>query len=127
MSGVEIIDCIDVVIDIIDASLKIYNNARKNMKFFKKFEVIECCLPIVLDTFKICQRDLETNKNSLSMKTHEALKNTLDLCDESARNLRDIFEKVIPEKTKTWDKKYSKIIKRLDKESKVEELMHSII
>jgi ribosomal protein L17 len=53
----------------------------------------------------------------------EALENIVDACDEKARSLRNIFEKVITSENDTWETRYRKVVRRLGKGNKVEELM----
>ena len=40
--------------------------------------------------------------------------------------MREIFEKVIPGEKDTWEKRYAKVIRRLGKGNKVEELMATL-
>jgi N-terminal domain on NACHT_NTPase and P-loop NTPases len=126
MSGLEVIGGISAVIGIIDASIKIYNGARKDLKLSKTFEAVGRSLPIILDTLRAYQNHLEPNKRSLPADICEALEKTLDACKEQARKLREIFEEVIPVKDDAWEKRYKKVLKRLGNGSKVEELMISI-
>jgi hypothetical protein len=56
----------------------------------------------------------------------EALEKILDACDANASNLRSIFEKIIPGESDTRQKRYLKVLRRLGKGNKVEELMRSI-
>jgi N-terminal domain on NACHT_NTPase and P-loop NTPases len=126
MSGIEVIGGISAVIGIIDASIKIYNSARKDLKLPETFKVVGRRLPIILDTLQTCENHLEPIKDSMAADVCEALEKILDGCDEKARKLREIFEKVIPLKEDEWEKRYLKIFKRLGKGNKVEELMISI-
>jgi hypothetical protein len=50
MSGLEVIGGLSAIIGVIDASTKIYDSARKDLKLSKTFEVVGCRLPIILDT-----------------------------------------------------------------------------
>jgi hypothetical protein len=56
----------------------------------------------------------------------DALENILDSYSEKARKLREIFEMVIPGEKDTWEKRYAKVIRRLGKGNKVEELMTTL-
>jgi hypothetical protein len=56
----------------------------------------------------------------------DALGKLLDACDEKAWKLREIFEKVIPGEKDTREKRYVKVIRRLGKGNKVEELMATL-
>ena len=57
------------------------------------------------------------------MDVCEALEKILEACDEKAGKLRQIFEKVLPSDNDAWEKRYVKVVKRLGKGNKVEELM----
>jgi hypothetical protein len=126
MSGLEVIGGISAIIGIIDASIKIYDSARKDVRLSETFQTVGRRLPVILDTLRTCQTQLEPIKASMSADVCEALEHILEGCDEKARNLREICEKVIPGERDAWEKRYLKVIKRLGKGSKVEELMLSI-
>jgi hypothetical protein len=126
MSGLEVIGGISGVIGIINASIKISDSARKDLKLGDAFEAVRRRLPIILDTLQACENHLKSTQDSMPTDVREALDNIVDTCDVKARNLREIFEKVIPGQGDGWKKQYLKIIKRLGKGNKVEELMISI-
>jgi N-terminal domain on NACHT_NTPase and P-loop NTPases len=126
MSGLEVIGGISAVISIIDASIKIYNSARKDLTLSETFKAVGQRLPIILDTLQTCKNHLEPVQGSMPADTCEALEKILDGCDEKAGKLREIFEKVIPGENDAWEKRYLKVFKRLGKGNKVEELMISI-
>ncbi|KAI2822751.1 hypothetical protein CBS133816_9241 [Aspergillus niger] len=126
MSGAEVIGGISAVIGIIEASVKIYNNARKDIKLSETFKIVGCRLPIILDTLRSCKRHLEPVQDSIPTDAREALKEIIKACDQKARKLREIYGKVIPGEKDTWEKRYRKIIKRLGNGNKVEELMASV-
>lgn len=126
MSGAEVIGVISATIAIIDATIKTYGNIKKDMKLPKAFQIVGQRLPLLLDTLQTCNTRLEPIKNSMSADVCHALDHTLEECEEKARKLREIFEKVIPSDTDAWEKRYLKVVKRLGKGSKVEELMLSI-
>lgn len=123
MSGLEVIGGISAVIGIIDASIKIYDSAWKDLKLSETFTTVGRQLPIIFDILRICKNHLESSAGSLAAHVCEALEKILDACDEKARKLREIFEKVIPGENDGWEKRYSKIFKRLGRENKIEELM----
>jgi hypothetical protein len=126
MSGLEVIGGIAAVISIIDASIKIYDSARKDMKLSKTFETVRRRLPIILDTLETCKNDLEPSKDTMSQDACLALEKILDVCDEKTRKLREIFEKTMPGEKDTWEKRYFKVVRRLGKGNKVEDLMIAI-
>src|SRR6266498_337442 len=126
MSGLEVINGIAAVIGIIETSIKIFDSARKDAKLNETFEAVRRRLPVILDTLHTCKNHLESIKGSMPADVCEALENILDACDEKARKLREIFEKVLPGEHDAWEKRYLKVIKRFGKGNKVEELMVSI-
>jgi hypothetical protein len=126
MSGLDVIGGISAVITIIDASIKTYDSARKDMKLSETFESVGRRLPIILDILRTCKNDLEPRKDPIPPEACEALEKILDACDEKAGKLREIFEKVIPGEKDAWEQRYLKVVRRLGKGNKVEELMISI-
>ena len=126
MSGLEVIGGISAVISILDASIKIYDSAQHDIKLSVTFEVIRNRLPVLLHTLETCKKHLQSKKTAMPEEVCEALEKTLDSCDAKASNLRSIFEKIIPGESDTWEKRYLKVLRRLGKGNKVEELMRSI-
>ncbi|KAK5263058.1 hypothetical protein LTR96_011509 [Exophiala xenobiotica] len=126
MSGMEVIGAISAVISIIDASIKIYESAQKDLKLSEAFKIVGSRLPILLDTLQTCKSHLQPIRDSLPADVCEALEKILEACDERAGKLRQIFEKVLPGEHDAWEKRYVKVVKRFGKGNKVEELMVSI-
>jgi hypothetical protein len=119
----DVIGTISAVIALIEASIKICDSAQKDIKLSETFEVVRRRLPVLLHTLATCKGNLEPRKNSIPEDVCEALEKTLDDCEAKAANLRGIFEKIIPGDSDTWEKRYLKILCRLGKGNKVEELM----
>jgi N-terminal domain on NACHT_NTPase and P-loop NTPases len=126
MSGLEVIGGISAIIGIIDASIKIYDSAQKDLKLSETFDTVGRRLPIILDTLQTCKNHLQPIQSLMPADACEALEKILEACDEKAGKLRQIFEKVIPGENDAWKKRYLKVIRRLGKGNKVEELMASI-
>lgn len=126
MSGVEVIGAISAVIGILDASIKIYESVGKDVKLSEAFQTVGRRLPIILDTLKTCKDHLNPIQGSLAVDVCEALEKIVDVCDEKAGRLRQIFEKSLPGENDKWETRYLKIVQRLGKGNKVEELMLSI-
>ncbi|KIW32510.1 uncharacterized protein PV07_04047 [Cladophialophora immunda] len=126
MSGLEVIGAISGVISIIDASVKVYDGVQKDIKLSDTFHAVGRRLPIIRNTLETCKSHLQPIQDSLPADVREALEKTLEGCDEKARKLREIFEKVLPGGNDGWEKRYIKVIKRLGQGNKVEELMVSI-
>ncbi|KAJ5161709.1 hypothetical protein N7492_007101 [Penicillium capsulatum] len=123
MSGLEVIGGISAVISILDASIKAYDSARNDIKLSETFDIVRRRLPVILDTLKTCKSHMESKKESIPKDVCEALEKTVDDCDTKATNLRGIFERIIPGPRDTWTKRYLKVLRRLGKGNKVEELM----
>lgn len=126
MSGLEVIGAISAVINIIDASIKIYESAQMDLKLSQTFEAVGRRLPIITHILRTCKNDLEVDKYSMPTEVCAALGSILDACDEKARRLREIFEKVVPGESHTWRKRYAMVARRLGKGGKVDELIASI-
>jgi hypothetical protein len=123
MSGLEVIGAISAVIAILDSSIKVYDSAQKDLKLSETLKTVRSRLPVLLETLKTCASDLQPVEDSLPADVCEALETILTRCDETAGKLRQIFEKVLPGKADTRQERYVKIVKRLGKGNKVEELM----
>lgn len=95
MSGLKVIGGISVVISIIDASVKIYDSTRKDIKLSKTFDTVGRKLPLILNTLKTFKSNLEPSKGTMPEDACKALEKTVDVCRENAEILREIFEKTI--------------------------------
>jgi hypothetical protein len=126
MSGLEVIGSISAITTLLDASIKVCDSARNDMKLPGTFEAVRRRLPVILQILQTCKNDLEPSKDSMPSDVCEALEKILDACDGKARKLREIFELVIPGEKDTWEKRYAKVIRRLGKGNKVEELMTTL-
>ncbi|KAJ6099708.1 TPR repeat protein [Penicillium canescens] len=126
MSVLEVIGGVSAIISILDSSIKIYDSARNDIKLSTTFEVIRRRLPVLLHTLETFKDHLNLRKDAMPNDVCEALEKTLDACDAKASNLRGIFEKIIPGESDGWEKRYLKVLRRLGKGNKVEELMRSI-
>jgi len=87
MSGLEVIGAISAVIGIVDASIKIYESAQKDVKLSDTFHIVGRRLPIVLDTLQTCKTHLQPIRDSLPADVCAALEKNLEGCDEKARKL----------------------------------------
>lgn len=126
MSGLDVIGGISAIISLLDASIKIYDSALNDIKLSSTFEVVRRRLPVLLHTLDTCENHLKSRKDAIPKDVCDALEKSLDACDAKASNLRSIFERVIPGERDTWEKRYLKVLRRLGKGNKIEELMRSI-
>ncbi|PKY07197.1 TPR-like protein [Aspergillus campestris IBT 28561] len=126
MSGLEVIGSISAVITLLEASIKIYDSAQNDIKLTKTFKVVGRRLPVILHILQKCKKDLEPGNDSMPPDVCNALDDILAACDEKAKKLREIFEKVIPGEKDAWDKRYAKVFRRVGKGNEVEELMSTL-
>ncbi|OAL39847.1 hypothetical protein AYO20_00759 [Fonsecaea nubica] len=101
VSRLEVIGAISAVISIIDASIKVYDGAQKDVKLPDTFHVVGRRLSFLRNTLETCKSHLQPIQDSLSAD-------------------------VLPVENDGWEKRYAKVVKRLGKGNKVEELMVSI-
>ena len=126
MSGLEVIGGLSAIIGIINASIRIYDSARKDLKLSEAFDTVGRRLPIILETLRKCETYLQPLQGSLPADACEALEKLLENCYEKASRLRQIFEKVIPGEHDAWKTRYLKVVRRFGKGNMVEELMLSV-
>jgi CO dehydrogenase nickel-insertion accessory protein CooC1 len=119
----EVIGTISAVISVIEASIKAYDSAKKDAKLPEMFETVRRRLPIILNTLAICQNNLEPRKHSIPRNVCEALNATLVICRTRAKDLEKIFQKIVPGESDTGEQRCLKVLRRLGKGNKVEELM----
>ena len=60
MPGLELVGGIAAVIGILDAAIKIYDSARKDLKLSETFRTVRRRLSIILATIYTCQQYLES-------------------------------------------------------------------
>ncbi|KEF58898.1 uncharacterized protein A1O9_03741 [Exophiala aquamarina CBS 119918] len=126
MSGLDVISGTSAIIGIIDVSITYYNDTRKDSKLSESFEVVIKRLPIIRDTLQKCETDLKRIQDDIPTDVWDALEEIINDCDDKARKVREIFEKVITGEHDGWKKRYSKAIRRLGEGNKVEGLLLSI-
>jgi N-terminal domain on NACHT_NTPase and P-loop NTPases len=126
MSGLEVLGGISAVIAIIDGSVKVWESARKDLKFSETFKTVGNQLPILRDILQTCHEHFEPIKISLSADAAQGLVKTIENCKRRAEKLDTIFQETIPGEDDQWYERYRKVARRLGKGSKVEELMRAI-
>lgn len=119
----EVIGGISAVITVLEKTIEIYDNALRDVKLSATFEVVRRRMPVLLHILQTCRNELEPHKNTMPPDVCNALEAISDSCDEKARKLKEIFEKVISGENETWEKRYVKIIRRFGKGHQVEELL----
>jgi N-terminal domain on NACHT_NTPase and P-loop NTPases len=126
MSGVELLGGIAAVITIIDSSVKVWESARKELKFNPTFETVDNRLPILRDILQTCYEHLEPIKTSLPADAAQDLMKIVDDCKRRAEKLDNIFQETIPGEDDRWYERYHRAAQQQGKESKVEDLMRAI-
>jgi hypothetical protein len=126
MSGIEVLGGIGAVIAIIDGSVKVWESARRDLKFGATFETVGNRLPILRDILRTCHEHFEQVKTSLPSDAAQGLLKTVDDCKRKAERLGTIFQETIPGEDDQWYERYRKVARRLGKGAKVEELMMAI-
>lgn len=126
MSGLEVIGGISAVISILEACVSLYKNARKDLRLPKTFKVIIQRLPIICDTLQTCKTNLEPQIHAFSDDVWQSLEDLLGACEDKARDVRTIFEKVMIGEKTSWEDRYKKVVQRLGKGHKVEDLMAAL-
>lgn len=126
MSGLEVLGGISAVIAIIDGSVKVWESARKDLKFSETFETVGNRLPILRDILQTFHEHFEPIKISLPDDAAQGLVKIVDNCKRRAEKLDIIFQETIPGEDDQWYERYRKVARRLGKRSKVEELMRAI-
>lgn len=124
MSGAEVIGIIAGVVTILETSVKIYDDVKKNLNLSKAFETVRQRLPILLDTLKACKAYLGSVE--LEASVEEALEEIVIACRSNARKLEQVFDESLPGTNDKWEARYIKTLKRLGKGHKVEELMLAV-
>lgn len=114
------------MIAIIDGSVKVWESAKKDLKFNETFETVANRLPILRDILKTCHEHFEPLQNTLPADAVKGLLKTIESCKSKAEKLGTIFDETIPGEDDQWYKRYSKVAKRWGKTTRVEELMKSI-
>lgn len=126
MSGLEVVGAISAILGILDISYKTWQSVEKDSKLPETFKVVARKLPILHDTLKTCEDKLRPIENSIDAATRKAFKETLEHTEEQAEQLQSIFKKTLSESSDSAFEQYKKLVKRLGKGKKVEELMKSM-
>ncbi|KAJ6257759.1 Vegetative incompatibility protein [Drechslerella dactyloides] len=127
MSGAEFVAVASVVssmIAIADGIKQVVEAAVDAEGLPKVFRRAAQKLPIISDILKKARSTLEKTGAS---KIELSIKQTIDDCEENWRQLKDLFEKVIPQDGAPRLERYYKAVKTLGKGGKVENLMKAIL
>lgn len=143
MSGVEavtLVGLISSVITIIETSRNLYDAATSAKGLHEAFRAISTNIPLVLNILRDCRRiqaQADRDYNTTTDAAHrralqesaEAVKPIMVACEDNARKLNEIFEKVVPGDQASRFDRYRKAVQAVmpDKKRKVEDLMKDIL
>ncbi|KAK3614600.1 hypothetical protein LTR56_026643 [Elasticomyces elasticus] len=143
MSGAEaigIVGLIASVITIIETSRDLYDAATNAKGLHEAFRAVSQNIPLVLNILRDCKRAQEQADEEYRTSTDAAHKRDLEAsaeaskaimlaCEDNARRLKEIFEKVVPGDYATRIDRYKKAVQAImpDKKRKVEDLMKDIL
>ncbi|KAI6914708.1 hypothetical protein KC318_g4354 [Hortaea werneckii] len=143
MSGAEVITVLGLissVITIIETSRDVFDAASSADGFHEAFRAVSQNIPLVLNILRDCktaqeqvekeynQTDDEDLKRDIE-ESNKAVKSLIQACQDDAKQLQHIFQKVILEDGSSWVERYKKAARAVlpGKKRKVEDLMKDIL
>ena len=143
MSGGEaitVLGLISSVIAIIEASRDLYDAASSVDGLHEAFRTVSQNIPLVLNILRDCRKVQEHVDRDYSSTTDADQKRDIEesnkaveplvlACQENAKRLQEIFQKVVPEDDANWVERYKKAARAVlpGKKRKVEDLMKEIL
>lgn len=136
MSGAEAIAVLGVIssaLTIIEASKNVYESAKSASGLHEAFRKVAENIPLVSDTLRQAKRVFEApSDTSTANAVEQAAKDAgpvITTCEENVRQLRDIFERVVPGDDAGRRERYIKALQSAmpGKKKRVEELMKEIL
>lgn len=136
MSGAEamaVLGTIAAAIAIIQASERVYDAARNASGLHEAFRKVAENMPIVLDTLQHAEQVFQPPDDGAQRDALEqaakAAEPIMTTCEDNVRQLRDIFERVVPGGEAGRRERYLKALQSAmpGKKRKVEELMKEIL
>ena len=128
MSGAEavaVLGLISSIISIVEGTKKIYDAATNARGLPEAFRVVADRLPIVENILGSTKQDIE--KRKVNNDSCNGVKHTVEACEEKAKELKGLFDKVIPEDGASRLTRYYKAVKALGKGNEVEKLMRGML
>jgi N-terminal domain on NACHT_NTPase and P-loop NTPases len=122
MSGAEaglVIGLITSVITIVQATKKVYDAANDATSLPPAFCEVAKTLPLVDATLRLAEKSVDDT-------TCTVIKPVIETCKDKARQLNELFEKVVPKPDATRIDRYRAALRALGKGSLVENLMKGI-
>ncbi|KAI6824980.1 hypothetical protein KC332_g6203 [Hortaea werneckii] len=143
MSGSEVITVLSLissVITIIETSQDVFAAASSADGLHEAFRTVSQNVPLVLNILRDCKRAQEQVKKDYKQTCDEDLKRDIEqsskdvepliqACQDDAKQLQQIFQKVVPEDGSSWVERYKKAAHAVlpGKKRKVEDLMKEIL
>jgi hypothetical protein len=143
MSGAEaitVLGLISSVITIIETSRDLYDAASSVEGLHEAFRAVSQNIPLVLNILRDCKKVQEQTDRDYSLTTDadqkreveessRAVEPLIKACQENAKRLQEIFEKVVPDDDASWVERYKKAAHAVmpGKKRKVEDLMKEIL
>ncbi|RYP42862.1 hypothetical protein DL768_010175 [Monosporascus sp. mg162] len=125
MSGAEVIGLISGIIAIVNATIKVHDAAANASGLPEAFNDVATRLPLVRNTLQIICGHLNTT--SPDEESCKVMKPVLERCEDRARRLEQIFEKVVPQADASRMERYWRTARTLGKGDTVESLMKGIL
>ncbi|RYP03330.1 hypothetical protein DL764_005226 [Monosporascus ibericus] len=125
MSGTEVIGLISAIMGIIDVASKFYTAIENTNNLPQAFREIAQRLPLVLDTLGTMKARFQPE--DVSSDAYAVIWPTMEGCKDKAERLKNILRAVAAQPDPSRIERYRLAVRRLGKESKVEELMKGII
>ncbi|RYO74334.1 hypothetical protein DL764_010859 [Monosporascus ibericus] len=125
MSGAEVIGLISGIIAIISATVKVYGAATDASGLPEAFRDVAKRLPLVQETLQTAREYLNTADPEEAF--YNAIKPVLEGCEDKAKRLAAIFEKVVPQADVSIMERYLLAARTLGKGDTVESLMKGIL
>ncbi|KAI6791304.1 hypothetical protein KC367_g8101 [Hortaea werneckii] len=143
MSGAEVITVLGLissVITIIETSRDVFDAASSADGLHEAFRAVSQNIPLVLTILRDCKTTQELVEQDYSLTVDEDLKHDIEesnkavkpliqACQDDAKQLQQIFQKVVPEDDTSRVERYKKAARAVlpGKKRKVEDLMKNIL
>ncbi|KAI7340592.1 hypothetical protein KC354_g17190 [Hortaea werneckii] len=143
MSGAEaitILGLISSVITIIETSRDVFDAASSVDGLHEAFRTVSQNVPLVLDILRDCKTAQEQVEKDYSLtvdedlkrdiqESNKAVKPLIQACQDDAKQLLQIFQKVVPEDDSSRAERYKKAVRAVlpGRKRKVEDLMTEIL
>lgn len=128
MSGAEailVLGVISSIISIVDGIKQVYDAATDAQGLPKAFREVAARLPIVENILSAAKQHIEEGR--VNEDSCKGVKPTIDACEKRARELDELFRKVIAVDGATDLKRYYKAVRAYGKGNEVEKLMKGIL